>query len=165
MLLRAAERLHVLQWDVDAAYRVVARHVLPEVGELQRSARRVREPYVLLGRAAEDVEHHPSNGVGGVVAVVEDVVIGLEAPRLLGPCGSPRSVCGTAPPGSARARIGVLQRHHDGVRGLTGVGEGELCLPFVEQRELVAGRLVTEVVGMTAEGVDRFQRWAVLPVV
>ena len=147
LLLRAAERLHVLQWDVDAAYRVVARHVLPEVGELERGARRVGEQHVLLGCIAEDVEHHPSNGVGGVVAVVEDVGVGLEpfrplvdavrldqfAERLLR---------------DLRAPDGVLQCNHDGVRGLAGVGEGELRFPFVEQREPVAGRLVAEVVRM-----------------
>ena len=107
----------------------------------------------LLGAVLEQVEHHPADGVGGVLAVAEQVLVGGEAPApLVHAVGldqlAERGV------GDAEAADGVLEGDHDGLGRRAAVGEDQLPLPLVEQREAVALRLVAKVVGVPAEGVD-----------
>ena len=63
-----------IERQVDAVLEQVHGHVLPEVGELQGGAGGVGEALPLGVGIAAEIEHQPPHRVGGVAAVVEDVV-------------------------------------------------------------------------------------------
>ena len=74
-----AEALHVVLRKVDAVLGPVDADVLPEVGELKRGTRRIRQAEALFVCVAAGVEDEAADGVGGVAAVAEHVLHGCVA--------------------------------------------------------------------------------------
>ena len=68
-----AERLVIRPWHVEPSVLPVASEILPEVGQLQRRAQRVRRSIEGLVSIAGDAEHQPADRVGRAGAVVEHV--------------------------------------------------------------------------------------------
>ena len=138
---------------------VVAGDVLPVVGELQGRAGGVREAQSLRVGVAEEGEDHFADGVGGVVAVGEEVGEGLVARlALVDAVGFDEAAEGVWGERGVPRDFG--QGDGNGVPGGATRGEGPVGLPLpgVEQVEAVRARLaglVAEIVGEAAEGVDR----------
>src|SRR5207249_3967497 len=74
----------ILLRQVDAAAVEVARHVLPEVGQLERRADVVGAALARGVAMAEEREHEPPDGIGRAAAVAEQVGEGGEATGLAG---------------------------------------------------------------------------------
>src|SRR5206468_1898086 len=120
------EAIQVLLRHVDAAAPQVARHVLPEVGELERGANVVRARLALRVAVAEEREHDAPDRVGRAAAVREDVGEGREGGRV---------ARGIAPEGGEQvaqrlerqvaARDRVAERQEDGIDGARGVARGD----------------------------------------
>lgn len=71
--------LHVLGGQIDPVAAEVLGDVLEVFDDLECRADRVRETDPLGGRGAGDGEHETADGVGGQLAVGEQVVVGLVA--------------------------------------------------------------------------------------
>ena len=147
----------VLGRQVDAAELEVARHVLQEVDELQSRADVVaRGDELRLPFEPQQTEHEAADGIGGVAAVLAQVV-----PRLV--CGDPliHPVRLDQPEERvARERELAdrrLQHAHDRPAGLSRVTGFHLALELVERGEAVTLDLVPEDVDETREAVDRAQ--------
>ena len=80
---RDVEALHVLGGQVDAVAAEVLGDVLEVLDDLQGGADRVGAADPLGGRGAGDGEDEPADGVGGQLAVGEQVVVGLVPPDQL----------------------------------------------------------------------------------
>ncbi len=154
LLLGDAVGLEVLQGEVDAAFLPIAIDVLPEVGELEGGAGVVGETLALFVPVVEDVEEEAATWVGGVIAVVEEVIEGWVAGDfLVHAVGFDELEEGFA--GDAEELDGLLEGDHDGVGGsFAGVATFEVFAPLVEEVEAVAVGFVAEVVDGAAVGVE-----------
>ena len=79
VVVAVAEAAAVLLRQVDAADVEVAGHVLPEVGQLQRRADAIGQSRPLRVERLAQIQHQPADRVGGVAAVVEQLLEGLVA--------------------------------------------------------------------------------------
>src|SRR3990172_866442 len=70
---------HRLERHINPSDVVIAPHVLPEIGELQRSACEIGEPLQLRIAVAADIQHQPAYGVRRVAAIAEQLVESLVA--------------------------------------------------------------------------------------
>ena len=60
--------------QINAATLVIAGHVLPEVGQLQRGADLIGQLAAALVVAAAQIQHQAADGIGRVAAVAEQIV-------------------------------------------------------------------------------------------
>ena len=125
---------------------------MPEVGQLQCGADRIRHAIGIGIGAPGQPQHEPADGVGRAAAVVQHVVPPLVARRdHILTKGAEQIVEERQRQIELRARL--RQRREDIVaRRLPQVRR-----PFVEQREALVGgatRLIGDVVGAAGEGID-----------
>ena len=63
-----------VQRKIDAILSKIDNHVLPEIGELQRGACSVGQRLALLIAIAAETQHQPSHRIGGIAAILEQLV-------------------------------------------------------------------------------------------
>src|SRR5947199_4469006 len=117
-LAAPGETREVLLRQVNAPTVEVARHVLPEVRQLERRADVVRAALARGVAMAEEREHEPADGVGRAAAVAEQVGEGGEATGLAGGVAAERLE--EVVEGLERQRAGgdrVAERQEDGIAG------------------------------------------------
>src|SRR5262249_27432044 len=74
VLLIDTKLLQILDRKIQAPLGIVSRNVLPEVCQLQRRAREIREPLTLGIAIAAYIEHQMTHGIGRVAAIAQQVV-------------------------------------------------------------------------------------------
>src|SRR5215471_434559 len=79
VVLADAEPAHIFQWQIDAAFFVIAGDILPKIGELQRSASEVGELLPLVVAISAEIEHQMADWIGGVVTISQHIVERFEA--------------------------------------------------------------------------------------
>src|SRR5207244_11853507 len=133
-----AEASHVIARQVDAALVEVDRQILPEVRQLQRRADVVGTRLPLGIAIAEQRQHQVPDRIGGMYAIVEEVVERREA-------GKPYVHAKRGEEAAKRLdRYGELthglgERNEDRMPRLIGVAGVELALPVVERGERARG--------------------------
>jgi hypothetical protein len=70
-----SEPLAILARKVDAANVTVARHILPEIGELETGARKIGEPSIRRAVTPAQVQNEVAHWIGGPRAVIEELVV------------------------------------------------------------------------------------------
>src|SRR5439155_5905886 len=71
-VFRISMRFHELERNVDAPPPIIARHVLPEICQLQRGTGLVTQPLPPLVAVPAQIEHEAAYGVGRIPAVPEE---------------------------------------------------------------------------------------------
>ena len=152
-----SEPAAILGRQVDPPQREVARHVLEEVDELEPGADVVRGgDERLVAVEAEQAEHEPPDRVGGVDAVLLQVVPRLvRRDPLIHPVGLDQPQERLARQVELADRRLELPHHRPG--GLAGIAGVQLALELVEEGQPVAGGLVAEDVDEPGESVDGAQ--------
>ena len=152
---RVAEAALLRHRQIDAAHFVVACHVLPEIGQLQARADRVRQLRPLARMALAQVENQPADRVGRVAAVVGQLgQIVVAADPLILTKGhqkiDERVDRNVKPPD------GLRQGDKNRVPDLARIAIAELFFPPVQQCKafLRFARLVGQVIGPAAVGID-----------
>ena len=150
-----AEPPPVLAREVHAAELEIPRHVLEEVDELQARADLVARRHELrVAVQMQQPEHQPPDRIGGVPAVLAQVV-----PRLVVRVALVDPV-GLDQPQKRLAREreltdGRLEDAHHRPGGLAGVTGFELALQLVQRGRPIAFDLITEDVHEPREAIDR----------
>ena len=76
---RHSEGSQVFERKINAAFCVIHTDVLPEIGELQRSACVIRELLALRIAISAQVQHQMANRISRVMAVSENIIERLES--------------------------------------------------------------------------------------
>src|SRR5260370_35573595 len=71
--------MQYLERDVDAIFFHIDRHILPEIGELQGSTSGVGQAYTFGVVVTAQPQNEPTYRIGGIAAVVEQLLVGLVA--------------------------------------------------------------------------------------
>ena len=90
VVFREAVRRQRFQRNVDAALFQIARHILPEIRELQRRARRVGKLLALGVAIAAQIQHQAADRIRRIAAIIEHVIPGRSSAARSGP-GETRS--------------------------------------------------------------------------
>src|SRR5260370_26471170 len=97
--------MQYLERDVDAIFFHIDRHILPEIGELQGSTSGVGQAYTFGVVVTAQPQNEPTYRIGGIAAVVEQLLVGLVARDSLVLHESPNQIgAGLVPSSVAVAR-------------------------------------------------------------
>ena len=150
-----SELTQVFERQIDSTFGVVDGNVLPEVRELQGGAGAIGKLLALGVVITTEVENEMAYGIGGIVAVGEHIVEGVETGDGLVPAKGEEEVGEFVLRDVERATVSASATK-TGWRGAPAIAGVEFRLPLVEQRErgTRVSDFIAQVVGDAAVGVD-----------
>ena len=152
---RIAELFAILGGKIDAVDVGITSNILPEVGELQSRADRIRPLGVPFAELAADVKHQSADRVGTASAVIAELierVVSLNPLILLE--GGDQIL--ERLPGDLAFLDRLLQCDKHGMPGGTGVAISQFAPPPVQEFQRSFGSLdfIPQIIRPAAEGID-----------